>query len=70
MERYSLDNAMRRIRKPMDQIKDVMRYSDVTSVSISKWKGHDADGKPTDRFHTSINSYLDEELCDIDEEEE
>lgn len=70
MERYPLDNAIKRIRKPMDQIKDVMRYSDVTSVSISKWKSHDADGKPIDRFHTSINSYLDEEFCDVDEEEE
>ena len=59
-ERYSLDAAMRRVRKPMDQIKDVMRYSDITSVSINKWRKKDADGNYADRFHTTIFSDLDE----------
>ena len=59
-ERYSLDTAMRRVRKPMDQIKDVMRYSDITSVSINKWRKKDADGNYVDRFHTTIFSDLDE----------
>lgn len=59
-ERYSLDAAMRRVRKPMDQIKDVMRYSDITSVSINKWRKKDADGNYVDRFHTTIFSDLDE----------
>ena len=68
MERYSIDNATRKIRKPIDQIKDVMRYSDVMSVSISKWRGHDADGKPVDRFHTNIHSSIDEDFY-LEEEE-
>ncbi len=68
-ERYSLDAAMRRVRKPMDQIKEVMRYSDVTSVSISKWRKKDADGKYVDRFHTTIFSDLDEGEENIYEEE-
>lgn len=59
-ERYSLDAAMRRVRKPMDQIKDVMRYSDITSVSINKWRKKDADGNYVDKFHTTIFSDLDE----------
>ena len=70
MERYSLDSAIRRVRKPMEQIKDVMRCSDVSSVSISKWKGRDADGKMVDKFHTSVNSNLDEEFYCVDEEED
>ena len=69
MERYSLDSAMRRIRKPMDQIKDVMRYSDVSSVSISKWNRIDKDGKPVTKFHTTIYSDLDEEETCNEEEE-
>ena len=59
-ERYSLDVATRRLRKPMDQIKDVMRYSDVTSVSISKYRRKNADGNYVDKFHTTIFSDLDE----------
>lgn len=68
-ERYSLDAAIRRVRKPMDQLKDVMRYSDVTSVSISKWNRKDQDGKTSTKFHTTIYSDLDEEICDNEEEE-
>lgn len=68
-ERYSLDTAMRRLRKPMDQIKDVMRYSDVTSVSISKWNRKDQNGETVTKFHTTIYSDLDEGICDNEEEE-
>ena len=68
MERYSIDNATRRLRKPVDQIKDVMRYSDVDSVCISKWRGKDKDGKPMDKFHTSIHSSMDEEFYDEEED--
>ena len=68
-ERYSLDAAIRRVRKPMDQIKDVMRYSDVSSVSISKYNKRDGEGKYTTHFHTTIFSDLDDEVCDNEEEE-
>lgn len=70
MERYSIDNATRKIRKPMDQIKDVMRYSDIEGVSINKWRSKDKDGKPVDRFSTSIHSRLEEEFYSESEEEE
>ena len=69
MERYSIDNATRKIRKPIDQIKDVMRYSDVSGVTINKWRSRDRDGKYTSRFTTHIHSDLDEEY-DIEEEED
>lgn len=69
-ERYSLDAAIRRVRKPMDQIKDVMRFSDISSVSINKWNSTDRYGKVTTKFHTTIYSDLDEEEIYKDEEEE
>lgn len=69
-ERYSLDTAMRRLKKPMDQLKDVMRYSDVSAVSINKWNRTDRDGKVTTKFHTTIYSDLDEEEIYNNEEEE
>ena len=68
-DRYSLDAAIRRVRKPMDQIKDVMRFSDISSVSVSKYDRRDRDGMVTTHFHTSIFSDLDEEICDNEEEE-
>lgn len=68
-ERYSLDTSMRRLRKPMDQIKDVMKFSDISSVSINKWNRTDRDGKVTTKFHTTIYSDLDEEICNNEEEE-
>ena len=68
MERYSLDGAVRRIRRPMDQIKDVMRYSDVDGVSINKWQTKDKDGKPVDRFSTTIHSRLEEEFYSEEED--
>lgn len=70
MERYSLDGAMRRIRKPIDQLKDVMRYSDVTSVSVNKWNRKDQNGKMVTKFHTTIYSDLDEEEIYNNEEED
>lgn len=70
MERYSLDGAMRRIRKPIDQLKDVMRYSDVTSVSVNKWNRKDQNGKTVTKFHTTIYSDLDEEEIYNNEEED
>lgn len=60
---------MRRVRKPMDQIKDVMRYSDVSSVSISKYDRRDKEGKVTTHFHTTIFSDLDEDIYGSEEEE-
>lgn len=70
MERYSVDNATRKIRKPIDQIKDVMRYSDIECVSINKWQSKDKDGKAVDRFSTNIHSRLEEEFYSGSEEEE
>lgn len=71
MGRYSLGQAYNKLGRPMEQIKNVMRYSDVDSVSIQKWKGKDKDGNPVDRFHTSIHSNTDEEYYDdfVEEEE-
>ena len=70
MERYSLDGAMRRIRKPIDKLKDVMRYSDVTSVSVNKWNKKDQNGNMVTKFHTTIYSDLDEEEIYNNEEED
>lgn len=70
MERYSLDGAMRRIRKPIDQLKDVMRYSDVTSISVNKWNRTDQNGKTVTKFRTTIYSDLDEEEIYDNEEED
>lgn len=69
-ERYSLDAAIRRVRKPMDQIKDVMRFSDISSVSINKWSRPDRDGKVRTMFHTTVHSDLEEEEIYTNEEEE
>lgn len=71
MERYSLNKAYSKLGRPMEQIKNVMRFSDVESVSICKWPGKDKDGNPVDRFHTSIHSNIEEEFNDnyIEEEE-
>ena len=68
-ERYALDAAIRRVRKPMDQIKDVMKFSDIYSVSVNKYDRKDREGKVTTHFHTSILSDLDDEICDNEEEE-
>ena len=70
MDRYSLNQAFSKLGRPMEQIKNVMRYSDVDTVSINKWKGKDKDGNPVDRFHTSIHSNIEEEFCDNFAEEE
>ena len=70
MERYSINDATRKIRKPIDQIKDVMRYSDIDGVSISKWQSRDKDGNTVNRFSTSIHSRLEEEFYSESEEEE
>ena len=68
-ERYSLNKAMSKLERLMDQIKDVMRYSDVSGVTINKWQSRDRDGKYTSHFTTHIHSDLDEEYS-IEEEED
>lgn len=69
-ERYSLSRAHSKLERPLEQIKDVMRYSDVRSVSISKWNKKDKDGNITPKFYTNINSTLDDSETDIYNEEE
>lgn len=69
-ERYSLSRAHSKLERPLEQIKDVMRYSDVRSVSISKFNKKDKDGNITPKFYTNINSTLDDMETDIYNEEE
>lgn len=59
-ERYSLSRAHSKLERPIEQIKDVMRYSDVRSVSISKWNRKDKDGNMSTKFYTNINSTMDD----------
>lgn len=59
-ERYSLSRAHSKLERPIEQIKDVMRYSDVRSVSISKYDRRDKDGNTSTRFYTNINSTMDD----------
>ena len=66
---YDIPTATRRLQRPMDQIKDVMRYSDVQSVHIDKWRSTDPDGKPVTRFSTSIRSSSDEDWYGVEEED-
>lgn len=71
MERYSLAKAHSKLERPIEQIKDVMRYSDVRSVSISKWNKKDKEGNTATKFYTNINSTMDDmEQPDLFEEEE
>lgn len=66
---YDIPTATRRLKRPMDQIKDVMRYSDVQSVCIDKWNSKDKDGKPVTRFSTSIRSNSNEDWYGEEEED-
>lgn len=68
-ERYSLSRAHSKLERPMEQIKDVMRYSDVRSVSITKYEHRDKDGNMSTRFYTNINSTMDDEDADFMNEE-
>lgn len=69
-ERYSLSRAHSKLERPMEQIKDVMRYSDVHSVSISKCNKKDKEGNIIPKFYTSINSTMDDMENDSFDEEE
>ena len=69
MERYSLAKAHSKLERPMEQIKDVMRYSDINGVSITKYQRRDKDGNDTTKFYTNINSHLDDG-DNMNEEEE
>lgn len=68
-ERYSLSRAHSKLERPMEQIKDVMRYSDVRSVSITKWNRKDKDGNVIPKFYTNINSTVDDSETEYNEEE-
>lgn len=69
-ERYSLSRAHSKLERPIEQIKDVMRYSDVRSVSISKWNRKDKDGNTSTKFYTNINSTIDDSDMEYDDEED
>lgn len=70
MERYSLSRANSKLERPIEQIKDVMRYSDVRSVSISKYNRKDKEGNVSTKFYTNISSTIDEVEADLFCEEE
>lgn len=69
-ERYSLSRANSKLERPIEQIKDVMRYSDVRSVSINKYERRDKDGNMSTRFYTNINSTMDDGDADFVNEED
>lgn len=69
-ERYSLSRAHSKLERPIEQIKDVMRYSDVRSVSINKYERRDKDGNMSTRFYTNINSTMDDSELEYDNEED
>lgn len=64
-ERYSMSRAHSKLERPIEQIKDVMRYSDVRSVSINKYERRDKDGNMSTRFYTNINSTMDDGDADF-----
>lgn len=69
-ERYSMSRAHSKLERPIEQIKDVMRYSDVRSVSINKYERRDKDGNMSTRFYTNINSTMDDSELEYDNEED
>lgn len=70
MDRYDLGTAMRRLNGPLGKIKEVLRYSDVRSVSIDKWESRDNVGKPVTRFSTRISSSMEDSFYGDFEEED
>ena len=69
-ERYSLSRAHSKLERPIEQLKDVMRYSDVRSVSINKYERRDKDGNMSTRFYTNINSTMDDSELEYNDEED
>ncbi len=66
---YDIPSATRRLQRPMEQIKDVMRYSDVQSVCVDKWNAVDENGKKCVRFSTSVRCNSNDYFYGDEEEE-
>lgn len=69
MEKYDLNKAYSKLRNPLNQVKDVMRYSDVRGIHINKWSRTDDDGRQITRIATSIDSTMEDEYYTDDEED-
>lgn len=63
-------SALSKLEKPIEQIQDVMRYSDVTGVNIWKRRLWDRESEKSGKCHFGYSIVTDERFDEDNEEEE